>query len=66
MRRFMNSDGNLECLKTVMPRGLRIAFITMLHEGLTGGHLGRRRTGRLVSDAFQTVSSWRAMGSDFA
>jgi transposase InsO family protein len=62
MRRFINSDGNLECLQTVMPRGQRTAFITMLHEGSTGGHLGRRRTGRQV----QLRAYWPGWTGDVA
>jgi transposase InsO family protein len=34
--------------QTVMPRGLRHEFVKTAHEGMNGGHLGRKRTEAIV------------------
>ena len=46
VRRFEKPEGGLQCLQTVMPKARRSAFIEILHAGVNGGHLGRRRTRR--------------------
>ena len=48
VRRFETADGRLECLQTIMPAVRRLDFIRLVHEGPSGGHLGRRRTERQV------------------
>ena len=44
MRRFEDGEGRLTCMQIVMPIDRRLEFVKMVHEGPTGGHLGRRRT----------------------
>jgi hypothetical protein len=48
VRCFETIDGRMECLQTVLPSCRRLEFIRLVHEGPTGGHLGRRRTERQV------------------
>ena len=42
-RRFENADAAPHW-QTVMPRSMRREFVQTAHEGLNGGHLGRKRT----------------------
>ena len=46
MRRFEDDNPFIErsTLQTILPRCRRLEFIEMVHNGVTGGHLGRRRT----------------------
>jgi len=43
-RKFESPDGLSVSRQLVVPAEDRFKFIKMAHEGLTGGHLGRRRT----------------------
>jgi hypothetical protein len=44
MRRFEEPDGRLAHMQTIIPASRRMEFVMLVHEGPTGGHLGRRRT----------------------
>jgi hypothetical protein len=44
MRRFTEPDGRLARLQIVLPIDKRDEFLQFVHAGVTGGHLGRRRT----------------------
>jgi len=52
VRRFEKAEGGILCYQTIMPRVKREDFIRMVHGGVNGGHLGRKRTGHQVQ--------WRA------
>jgi len=43
-RQFYSCDGLPSFLQLVVPYKYRNGFIRLAHEGMTGGHLGRRRT----------------------
>jgi len=43
-RKFQRADGTVHRYQVVMPKTLRKEFIRHSHEGVTGGHLGIRRT----------------------
>ena len=43
-RRFYSCDGVPSFLQLVVPYEYRNEFIRLAHEGMTGGHLGRKRT----------------------
>jgi len=43
-RQFYSCDGLLSFLQLVVPYKYHDEFIRLSHEGMTGGHLGRRRT----------------------
>jgi hypothetical protein len=47
-RRFESADGLGSREQIVLPRGRRREFILMIHQGVNGGHLGRKRTERNV------------------
>jgi len=43
-RKYYNVRGEVECYQLVVPFNQRSKFIELAHSGVTGGHLGRRRT----------------------
>jgi hypothetical protein len=60
VRRFEKPEGGVECWQTVMPTTRRLSFVRLLHEGATGGHLGRKRTERQV----QLRAYWPGWSTD--
>ena len=60
MRRFENADGRIECKQILMPRNKRSEFVRLIHEGPSGGHLGRTRTRRQV----QLRAYWPGWSAD--
>src|SRR5208282_2484683 len=48
VRRFERPEGCLLCLQIIIPKNKREEFINLVHCGVNGGHLGRRRTQRQV------------------
>ena len=59
-RRFEAADGRSVSWQVVWPVVLRDDFLCMVHEGMTGGHLGRRRTAHAV----QCRAYWPSWSSD--
>ena len=51
-RQFYSCDGLPSFLQLVVPYKYRDKFIRLAHEGMTGGHLGRRRTEAQVKNRF--------------
>ena len=43
-RTFLRADGELDSFQLIVPFDQRKDFIRLAHDGVTGGHLGRRRT----------------------
>ena len=43
-RKYYDAHGEVECFQLVVPFTQRNQFIELAHGGITGGHLGRRRT----------------------
>ena len=48
-RRFYSTTGDVTNLQLVIPYDFRSGFFKLAHEGITGGHLGRSRTGKAES-----------------
>jgi hypothetical protein len=59
-RKFESPDGLSERWQIVWPKSLRTEFLTIAHGGMTGGHLGRRRT----ASAIQSRAYWPTWSSD--
>jgi RNase H-like domain found in reverse transcriptase/Integrase zinc binding domain len=53
-RRWINSKNETLWLQLVVPRSLRSHFLTLAHSGMTGGHLGFRKT----MDQIQRRAYW--------
>jgi len=47
-RRFESVDGQSEIWQVVLPKVLRDKFLTLAHGGMTGGHLGQKKTAAVV------------------
>ena len=60
-RRFEALDGLSEKWQVVWPKKMRMEFMQIAHGGMTGGHLGRRRT----AVAIQSRAYWPTWSSDF-
>lgn len=59
-REFETADGLATHSQLYIPEGMRDAFMTLVHTGMTGGHLGRRKTeGQLSRRAY-----WPSWTSD--
>ena len=43
-RRFQYSDGRPDTLQLLLPRTMRKEFLSNIHSGMSGGHMGIRRT----------------------
>ena len=61
-RRFESRDGKSERLQIVWPRELRTEFLTIAHGGMTGGHMGLKKT----ATAVQSRAYWPTWSSDLA
>ena len=59
-RKFEGVNGGSSFWQVVMPQKLRYEFIRLAHEGMTGGHLGRKRTAEQV----QRRAYWPGWTSD--
>ena len=59
-RRFESADGSSSHWQVVWPASLRTEFLTMVHEGMSGGHLARRRT----AAGIQSRAFWPTWSSD--
>jgi len=56
-RRFESADGLDVSWQIVWPARLRKEFLKLVHSGVTGGHLGRRRTEAAIqSRAYMSMS----------
>jgi transposase InsO family protein len=60
VREFEKPDGGIQSLQAVMPKCRREVYIEALHTGMTGGHLGQRRTKR----ALQLRAYWPGWSRD--
>ena len=43
-RRFESLDGTSVVWQVILPKNMRKEFLTVIHSGMTGGHLARKRT----------------------
>jgi transposase InsO family protein len=43
-RRFESADGSTIVWQVIVPASLRARYVRSMHEGITGGHLGRKKT----------------------
>lgn len=59
-RRFHYADGRADALQLLVPRCLRKDFMTRVHAGMAGGHLGIRRT----LDQVRRRAFWRGWRRD--
>ena len=59
-RRFESPDGISVKWQTVLPLKLRKEFLSAIHGGMTGGHLGRKRTAASI----QARAYWPTWSSD--
>ena len=60
MRRFESSDGKTTTWQIVFPKSLRPEFLHMAHGGMTGGHMGLKKTAEVV----QMRAYWPTWSSD--
>ena len=60
MRKFESPDGTRVHDQVVLPRRLREQFLTLVHGGTTGGHLGLKKTSATV----QSRTYWPTWSSD--
>ena len=61
-RRFESVDGQSEIWQVVLPKVLREEFLTLAHSGMTGGHMGQKKTAAVV----QARAYWPSWLSDLA
>ena len=61
-RRFESVDGQSEIWQVVLPKTLRSEFLTVAHGGMTGGHLGQKKTAAVV----QARAYWPTWASDLS
>ena len=61
-RRFESNDGRSERWQVVWPKELRTEFLTIAHGGMTGGHMGLKKTTASV----QSRAYWPTWSSDLA
>ena len=61
-RRFESVDGQSEIWQVVLPKILRSEFLTLAHGGMTGGHLGQKKTAAVV----QARAYWPTWSSDLS
>ena len=59
-RRFESLDGSTVNWQIVLPVKLRKEFLSVIHGGMTGGHLARKRTAASV----QARAYWPTWSSD--
>ena len=59
-RKFEAADGLTEKWQIISPKKLKNEFLQVAHGGMTGGHLGRRRT----AVAIQSRAYWPTWSSD--
>ena len=59
-RKFVSTDGTSERWQVIWPKDFRQEFLTVAHGGMTGGHLGRRRT----AESVQSRAYWPTWSSD--
>jgi len=59
-RRFRYADGRADVLQLLLPRCLQKDFMTRVHAGMAGGHLGIRRT----LDQVRRRAFWRGWRRD--
>jgi hypothetical protein len=61
-RRFKFVDGLSICWQIVWPKAMQMQLLQILHSGMTGGHLGRRRT----AAALQSRVYWPSWSSNLS
>ena len=61
-RRFESADGKKESWQVIIPKTLREEFLKTIHGGMSGGHLGLKKT----SAAIQQRAYWPTWSSDLA
>ena len=59
-RKFESSDGSSLNWQVVLPQKMRTDFLTVIHGGMTGGHLARRRTAASI----QSRAYWPTWSTD--
>ena len=59
-RKFESPDGTTMKWQVILPVKLRREFLTVIHGGMTGGHLGRKRTAASI----QARAYWPTWSSD--
>ena len=59
-RKFEATDGLTVIWQVVLPRAMRADFLNVIHRGMTGGHLARRRTAASI----QSRAYWPTWSSD--
>ena len=59
-RRFESLDGLSVIWQVILPKKLRKEFLSVIHGGMTGGHLARRRTAASI----QSRAYWPTWSSD--
>ena len=59
-RKFEATDGLSVIWQVVLPRAMRTDFLNVIHRGMTGGHLARRRTAASI----QSRAYWPTWSSD--
>ena len=59
-RKFESVDGLSTHWQVILPQSLRKEFLSVIHGGMTGGHLARRRT----AAAIQLRAYWPTWSSD--
>jgi transposase InsO family protein len=59
-RRFESNDGKTERWQVVWPKESRTEFLSIAHSGMTGGHLGQKKTAAAV----QSRAYWPTWSSD--
>jgi len=61
-RRFESADGKTEKWQIIWRKSLRSEFLEMVHGGMTGGHMGLKKTAAAV----QSRAYWPTWSSDLA
>ena len=61
-RRYESHDGKKTSWQVVLPKELRQEFLSLVHGGMSGGHLGQKKT----SAALQMRAYWPTWSSDLA
>jgi len=59
-RRFESMDGSSVTWQVILPKQMRREFLTIIHGGMTGGHLARKRTAASI----QATAYWPTWSSD--
>jgi len=59
-RRFVSVDGSTITWQVILPKQMRREFLSVIHGGMTGGHLARRRTAASI----QARAYWPTWSTD--